>query len=79
MVLSLLTNIWMKNSLIGLIVGLSLFLVVVWSNFVGVITPLVFKKINIDPAIASGPLITTLNDVIGVFIYLSIASFILGR
>ncbi|MDP8258292.1 MAG: magnesium transporter [Candidatus Aadella gelida] len=78
-VLSLLTNIWMKNSLIGLIVGLSLFLVVVWSNFVGVITPLVFKKINIDPAIASGPLITTLNDVIGVFIYLSIASFILGR
>ncbi|MFH1837193.1 MAG: magnesium transporter [Candidatus Omnitrophota bacterium] len=77
-VLSILTNFWIKDSLIGLIVGLSLFLVVVWSNFVGVVTPLVFKKLNIDPAIASGPLITTLNDVIGVFIYLSIATMILG-
>ncbi|MFH1798202.1 MAG: magnesium transporter [Candidatus Omnitrophota bacterium] len=73
-VLTILANLWMKNSLVGMIVGLSLFLVVVWSNFVGVVTPVLFKKIRIDPAIASGPLITTLNDVIGVFIYLSIAS-----
>ena len=77
-VLSVLANFWIKNSLIGLIVGLSIFLVVVWSNFVGVVTPVVFKKIKIDPAIASGPLITTLNDVIGVFIYLTIARAILS-
>ncbi|MFH1305286.1 MAG: magnesium transporter, partial [Candidatus Omnitrophota bacterium] len=76
-VLTLLANIWMKNSLVGAIVGLSIFLVVVWSNFVGVVTPVVFKRMGIDPAIASGPLITTLNDVIGVLIYLSIATFLL--
>ncbi|MFH1412081.1 MAG: magnesium transporter [Candidatus Omnitrophota bacterium] len=76
-VLSVLAHFWMKNSLIGLVVGLSLFLVVVWSNFVGVVTPIVFRKIKIDPAIASGPLITTLNDVVGVFIYLTIASIFL--
>jgi len=76
-VLSILANIWVKNSMIGLIVGLSIFLVVVWSNFVGVLTPVIFKKIHLDPAISSGPLITTLNDIIGVFIYLSIATFLL--
>jgi len=76
-VLSLLAKIWMKNGTIGMIVGLSIFLVVIWSNVVGVVTPVSFQKLGIDPAIASGPLITTLNDVIGVFIYLSIATFFL--
>ena len=72
-----LANIWKKNGIVGLIVGLSIFLVVVWSNFVGVSVPVLFKKIKIDPAIASGPFITTLNDIIGVFIYLGVASIFL--
>lgn len=76
--LSVLANFWKKNSLVGFIVGLSIFLVVVWSNFVGVLIPLLFKKFKIDPAIASGPLITTLNDVVGVFIYLSVATLFLS-
>jgi len=76
-VLTLLADIWKGNNLVGMIVGLSIFLVVVWSNFIGVITPVIFKKIKIDPAIASGPLITTMNDVVGVFIYLSIATLLL--
>jgi len=75
--LTLLANVWMGNRMVGAIVGLSIFLVVVWSNFVGVVTPVIFKKIHIDPAIASGPLITTMNDVVGVFIYLSIATLLL--
>ncbi|MBD3426630.1 MAG: magnesium transporter [Candidatus Omnitrophica bacterium] len=78
MILSVLANYWKGNSVVGIIVGLSIFLVVVWSNFVGVLIPVVFKKIGVDPAIASGPLITTLNDVIGVFIYLSVATTFLG-
>ncbi|MFH1553060.1 MAG: magnesium transporter [Candidatus Omnitrophota bacterium] len=76
-VLTILANIWKKNTVVGIIVGLSIFLVVVWSNCVGVVIPVLFKKIRIDPAIASGPLITTLNDVIGVFIYLSVATYFL--
>jgi magnesium transporter len=76
--LTFLANIWKHNSVVGLIVGLSIFLVVVWSNFVGVVIPVIFKKIKIDPAIASGPFITTLNDVIGVFIYLSVATALLS-
>lgn len=76
--LTVLADIWKKNSVVGLIVGASVFLVVIWSNFVGVVTPVLFKKVHIDPAIASGPFITTLNDVIGVFIYLSVAAYMLG-
>lgn len=76
-VLTLLANWWKGSSMVGMIVGISLFLVVVWSNLVGVLIPVIFKKVRIDPAIASGPLITTLNDVIGVFIYLNVATFVL--
>jgi magnesium transporter len=76
--LSVITHFWKKNISVGLIVGLAIFLVVVWSNVVGVAAPVLFKRLRIDPAIASGPLITTLNDVIGVLIYLSIASVFLG-
>ena len=61
-----------------MIAGLSIFLVVVWSNFVGVVIPVLFKRFRIDPALASGPMITTLNDVIGVFIYLSVATVLLS-
>jgi len=78
-VLTFLAGTWKNNASIGIITGLSLFLVVVWSNFVGVIVPLMFKKIRIDPAIAAGPLITTLNDIVGVFIYLGVATLVLFR
>ena len=77
-VLTILANFWKGSKLVGLIAGLSIFLVVVWSNFVGVLIPVIFKRLKIDPALASGPLITTLNDVVGVFIYLTVATFMLS-
>jgi mgtE family magnesium (mg2+)/cobalt (co2+) transporter-E len=39
------------------------------SSFVGTITPIFFKKVGVDPAAASGPLITTINDLVGVVSY----------
>lgn len=77
-VLTLLANMWKHNTVVGVIAGLSIFLVVVWSNAVGVLIPVLFKRVRIDPAIAAGPFITTFNDVIGVFIYLNVASRMLG-
>ncbi len=77
-VLTALANFWKRNSVVGMIVGLSILLVVIWSNITGVVIPMTFKKLRIDPAIASGPLITTMNDVVGVFIYLSVASVFLA-
>lgn len=55
--------------LISLCVGVSLLLAMIVSSLVGTLVPLFFKKIKVDPAIASGPLITTVNDLVAVVIY----------
>ncbi|MEE0838999.1 MAG: magnesium transporter, partial [Acutalibacteraceae bacterium] len=43
------------------------------SGFTGTFIPLIFKRIGIDPAVASGPLITTVNDLVAVVIYYGLA------
>lgn len=55
--------------LISLCVGVSLLLAMIVSSLVGTLVPLFFKKIKVDPAVASGPLITTVNDLVAVVIY----------
>ena len=55
--------------LISLCVGVSLLLAMIVSSLVGTLVPLFFKKIKVDPAVASGPLITTGNDLVAVVIY----------
>lgn len=50
-------------------IGISLILAIIVSSAVGTLTPLFFKKIKIDPAVASGPMITTLNDLVAVVAY----------
>ena len=58
------------------IVGLSLLISMTVSSFVGAIVPIVFKKIKIDPAVASGPFITTINDLTALLIYYGLASLL---
>ena len=50
-------------------IGISLMLSMVISSLVGTVTPIFFKKVGVDPAAASGPLITTINDLVGVVSY----------
>jgi magnesium transporter len=63
---------------IGLIVGISMFCIVIITNLVGVLLPFVLTKLRIDPAVASSPLITTVADASGLLIYFTIATWILG-
>ena len=58
-------------------VGLSLFLAIIISSLVGTLVPLLFHKVKIDPAVASGPLITTLNDLVAVITYYGLAWILL--
>lgn len=44
----------------------------------GTFVPIVFKKLDIDPAIATGPFVTMSNDIIGLMIYFGIATVMLG-
>ncbi len=58
-------------------IGVSLILAMVISSFVGTAVPMFFKKIGVDPAAASGPLITTITDMVGVVSYYGLAWIVL--
>ncbi len=60
-------------------VSLSLIFVVVFASVFGTFVPLALDRFNIDPALATGPFITTVNDITGLFIYLSIAYYIFSN
>ncbi|MDD3368303.1 MAG: magnesium transporter [Lachnospiraceae bacterium] len=58
-------------------VGIALMVAMMISSFVGTIVPMFFHKIKIDPAVASGPLITTVNDLVAVVTYYGMAWILL--
>jgi len=72
-------GIWRGGFALGLVVGLSMFLVVILGSLIGVCIPLLLKKLKLDPATASSPLITTVIDVAGVLLYFSVASMLLDK
>jgi magnesium transporter len=55
-----------------LTVSIALFSVIIFASFFGTLIPLILNRFKIDPALATGPFITTLNDIMGLFIYLMI-------
>lgn len=63
---------------VSLVVGLSLMLTIISGPLFALFIPIFLNKINIDPAIASGPFITTLIDIASVFIYFGLATLLLG-
>ncbi len=58
-------------------IGVSLLVAMVISSFVGTVIPMMFKAIKVDPAVASGPLITTINDLVAVTTYYGLAWILL--
>ncbi|GAA4032818.1 MULTISPECIES: magnesium transporter [Flavobacterium] len=64
--------------IIGEIVTIALISVIVIASLIGTFIPLLLHRFNIDPALATGPFITTSNDICGILIYFSIAKMILG-
>nr|pir mgtE protein - Bacillus firmus [Cytobacillus firmus]AAA64954.1 MgtE [Cytobacillus firmus] len=65
------------NMMLAFIVGISIFLTLSIATIIGTIVPLIINKMKLDPAIASGPFITTVNDILGLLIYFSIATALL--
>ena len=77
--LGLVVAFWLSDPRLGLGVGVSLITVILFSGSFGAFIPLLLKKLNIDPALAAGPFITTSNDILGLLIYLSIVTqFLIG-
>ena len=64
--------------IIGVIVTIALVSVIIIASLIGTFIPLLLDKFGIDPALATGPFITTSNDICGILIYFSIAKLVLG-
>ncbi|MCR9226744.1 MAG: magnesium transporter [Flavobacteriaceae bacterium] len=78
LLLLLFTWIWKGSFATALAISLSLVVVIVVAGLIGTFVPMFLHKRNIDPAIATGPFITTSNDIFGILIYFWIAKMILG-
>jgi magnesium transporter len=67
-------NLAMKNgNFLTFTVSISLFVVVIFASVFGALVPLILNKYKIDPALATGPFITTTNDILGLLTYLYMA------
>ncbi|MDR7002005.1 magnesium transporter [Neobacillus niacini] len=75
--ISIIAYIWQGNMILGAVVGCSLFFTLIIGTLAGTIIPLILYRFNVDPAVASGPLITTLNDIFSLMTYFGIASMFL--
>jgi magnesium transporter len=76
LIISILTYFWQNDYILGMTIGLSLCITVISAATVGTLLPLVFTKLNIDPAVATGPFITTAVDVGSLIIYFSLGTFL---
>jgi magnesium transporter len=61
----------------AIVVGVSLFFAVLLASINGAVVPMAFERFGIDPAVASGPLVTTSNDITGIIIYFSLAAYLI--
>ena len=76
--ISIIAFVWQGNPILGLVVGSSLIITLIIGTLAGTVIPLILYRFKIDPAVASGPLITTLNDILSLLIYFGIATLFIS-
>jgi len=75
--IALITFLWFDDKMLALVIAIAMVINLIVAGSVGVLIPLVLKKIGIDPAIASSVLLTTTTDIFGFFIFLFLAKMVL--
>ncbi len=73
----ILAMIWVGNSALSLTVGVSILGIVLWATGAGSLLPLIASRLGIDPTVVSGPVMSTIVDATGLFIYFNIAQLVL--
>lgn len=73
-VLAVMITLFYSNFVLAMIISASMFITISLSTVIGAIIPSIITKFKIDPAVASGPFITTINDSLGLLIYFTIAT-----
>jgi magnesium transporter len=79
LLIALVAWLWQGNPWLGFVIGFSLWITLFVATMAGAVIPLLLNRIRIDPAVASGPFITTINDIIGLTIYFTVATAFMGR
>lgn len=69
---------WGTGQDLALTVSLAIFTIVVWANGLGAVLPMIAARFRIDPTVVSGPVMSTLVDATGLFIYFTVARILLG-
>ncbi|MFC1867262.1 magnesium transporter [Thermodesulfobacteriota bacterium] len=72
--LGLIVGTWLSDYGLGAVVAFALMLIILISGFIGAAVPLALRRLNIDPALATGPFVTTSNDIISLLIYLGLVT-----
>ncbi|MGM0239067.1 magnesium transporter [Enterococcus sp. AZ103] len=72
-------GIWKSNFILGFVIGTAMMAAITVANLAGSFIPMLMEKLGFDPAVASGPFITTLSDLTSVLIYFNIASMFMDR
>ncbi len=68
---------WFGEPLIGAVIATALLLTLIGAAVGGVVIPLTLERMGVDPAVASGPFVTTITDIVGFFVFLGIATLVL--
>lgn len=71
-------GLWKQNFMLGFVIGIAMMFAITVGNLAGSLIPMLMDKLGFDPAVASGPFITTLSDLTSVLIYFNIASLFMG-
>lgn len=77
-VVGIVAHIFQGKVMLGVVVASSMFIAITVAAAVGALMPILLKSLKIDPAIASGPFVTTANDITGLLIYFSLATSFIG-
>ena len=76
-IMGIIASVWFDKGLLGVVIGLSMIINLFMAGFIGSMVPLLLKRMDIDPAIGSTVILTTLTDVVGFFSFLGLATVIL--
>jgi magnesium transporter len=76
-IIGVVAAIWFDKGMLGVVIALSMIINLLSAGFFGSMIPLMLKKLNIDPAIGSTVILTTITDIVGFFSFLGLATLIL--
>jgi magnesium transporter len=76
-IMGIIASLWFDKGLLGIVIGFSMIINLFMAGFIGSMVPLLLKRMDIDPAIGSTVILTTVTDIVGFFSFLGLATIIL--